>query len=326
MTAGVGGLVVTRSRPSDGGVAQSPDVARVVDALAAADAAEYPDRQPGGARRALPSRAALERLVVELRAVLFPRHFGPFGLAEPDVREFIRQRLHAVLPRLSEQVRLGLLFCCRHGDDGGGCETCAPRAVEATHELVRRLPAIRALLGRDAQAAYDGDPAATSADEAVFCYPGLVAITHHRIAQELYELGVPLIPRLIAEIAHGATGIDIHPGARIGSDFFIDHGTGVVVGETSVIGNRVRLYQGVTLGARSFPTDEQGRSIKGIPRHPIIEDDVTIYAGATILGRITIGRGSSIGGNVWLTRGVPPGSRISQAQARDDLFDGGSGI
>jgi serine O-acetyltransferase len=149
---------------------------------------------------------------------------------------------------------------------------------------------------------------------------------HHRIAHQLHRLGVPLIPRIITEIAHDATGIDIHPAATIGGSFFIDHGTGVVIGETAVIGDRVRLYQGVTLGAKSFPADERGHPIKGGARHPIVEDDVTIYAGATILGRITIGRGSSIGGNVWLTRGVPPRSWVSQAQAQDDLFDGGSGI
>jgi serine O-acetyltransferase len=221
-------------------------------------------------------------------------------------------------------VRRGLLFACAHGDgDVGACER---RAAEVTREFALRLPAVRRLLGSDASAAFDGDPAATSADEAVFCYPGLSAITHHRIAHELYQLGVPLIARMIAELAHSATGIDIHPGARIGGRFFIDHGTGVVIGETCIIGERVRLYQGVTLGAKSFPIDDQGRAIKGRPRHPIVEDEVTIYAGATILGRITIGRGSSIGGNVWLTRTVPPGSFISQAPLRDDLFDGGSGI
>jgi serine O-acetyltransferase len=163
-------------------------------------------------------------------------------------------------------------------------------------------------------------------DEAIFCYPGFNAITHHRIAHELHRLGVPLIPRIISEIAHSETGIDIHPGAGIGGSFFIDHGTGVVIGETAQIGERVRLYQGVTLGAKSFPLDEKGHPIKGIPRHPIVEDDVVVYSGATILGRITIGRGSSIGGNVWITRSVPAGSRITQAQARADTFEGGGGI
>jgi serine O-acetyltransferase len=188
-----------------------------------------------------------------------------------------------------------------------------------------RLPSVRALLETDAWAAFDGDPAARSPDEAVFCYPGMLAILHHRMAHELDVLGVPLIPRMISELAHSATGIDIHPSAQIGSSFFIDHGTGAVIGETCLIGDRVRLYQGVTLGARSFPLDGEGRPIKGVPRHPVVEDDVVIYAGATILGRITIGRGSSIGGNVWVTSSLPPRTHVSQAAFRR-LFDGGAGI
>jgi serine O-acetyltransferase len=166
------------------------------------------------------------------------------------------------------------------------------------------------------EAAYEGDPALKSRDEAIFAYPGLYATTAQRIAHELHVLGVPLIPRIMTEWAHTATGIDIHPGAAIGEKFFIDHGTGVVIGETSIIGARVRIYQGVTLGAKSFPLDEKGNPIKGIDRHPVVEDDVIIYAGATILGRITIGKGSSIGGNVWLTQSVAPGSRITQADSR----------
>jgi len=160
----------------------------------------------------------------------------------------------------------------------------------------------------------------------VFSYPGMMAIIHHRLAHELHGLGVPLVPRMISELAHSTTGIDIHPGAQIGASFFIDHGTGVVIGETCIIGEHVRLYQGVTLGSRTFPADEKGRPIKGIPRHPIVEDDVVIYAGATILGRITIGRGSSIGGNVWVTRSLAPGTHVSQAEFRRDGFDGGAGI
>jgi serine O-acetyltransferase len=163
-------------------------------------------------------------------------------------------------------------------------------------------------------------------DEVLICYPGVKAVMHHRLAHALYELGTPLIARLIAEVAHSATGVDIHPGARIGSSFFIDHGTGVVVGETAIIGDRVRLYQAVTLGSKRFAVDEHGALVKGTPRHPIVEDDVVIYAGATILGRITIGRGSTIGGNVWVTRSVPPGSNITQAQARTEVFDAGAGI
>ena len=298
---------------------------RIVDALADANADFFPGRQRRIGRDVLPSRETLAEIVADLRAVLFPAHFGPAALSEDGMRYYIGQRLDAALLALEEQVRCGLLFTCTHGD-GHDCHVCARRAVEVTREFATRLPGARALLGSDARAAYEGDPAATSTDEAIFCYPGVTAITHHRLAHELYDLGVSLTARIIAEIAHATTGIDIHPGARIGGSFFIDHGTGVVIGETCVIGERVRLYQGVTLGARSFPTDEQGRPIKGIPRHPIVEDDVTIYSGATILGRVTIGRGSSIGGNVWLTRTVPPGSRISQARARDEIFDGGSGI
>ena len=182
------------------------------------------------------------------------------------------------------------------------------------------------MLATDVQAAYEGDPAATSPDEAIFCYPGVLAVTNYRLAHELYAQEVPLIPRMITEHAHSITGIDIHPGATIGEGFFIDHGSGVVIGETSTIGSRVRLYQGVTLGAKSFPLDEDGNPIKGIKRHPIVEDDVIIYSEATILGRVTIGRGSVIGGNVWLTRDVAPDSVVTQAQARLDLFDSGSGI
>jgi serine O-acetyltransferase len=188
------------------------------------------------------------------------------------------------------------------------------------------LPAIRSQLGSDAQAAYEGDPAAKSPDEPVFSYAGMSAITYHRIAHEIHRLGVPLIPRIISELAHSATGIDIHPGAQIGARFFIDHGTGVVIGETCTIGEHVRLYQGVTLGAKSFASDAHGHLAKGIARHPIVEDDVVIYAGATVLGRITIGRGSTVGGNVWLTESVPPGSRVSQARLREELFGDGAGI
>jgi serine O-acetyltransferase len=175
-------------------------------------------------------------------------------------------------------------------------------------------------------AAYEGDPACPTPGEAIFCYPGVYALTSHRIAHELYKLDVPLIPRIISEHAHSETGIDIHPGARIGERFFIDHGTGVVIGETSIIGDRARIYQGVTLGAKSFPLDDQGHPIKGMERHPILEDNVTIYSGATILGRVTIGAGSVIGGNVWLTRSVPPGTRIAQVKAQPERFENGAGI
>ncbi len=270
-------------------------------------------------RRELPSHDALVAIAGRLRAVLFPAHFGPSDLTDEGLEYFVGHTLDATLLALVEQVRRALTYA----DDS------APRHGHAT-EIVRAfassLPRVRALLESDARAAFEGDPAATSIDEAVFCYPGITAITHHRLAHELYRLEVPLIPRILSEIAHVDTGVDIHPGAEIGGSFFIDHGTGVVIGETTRIGERVRLYQGVTLGAKSFPLDEDGHPSKGVARHPIVEDDVVIYAGATVLGRIRIGAGSSIGGNVWLTRSVPPHSRVTQAQARSEAFEGGGGI
>ena len=296
----------------------------VVDALCKANAELQGGRWQRLGRQALPQREVLAQVVADLRGVLFPAHLGASDLSNEGVRYFVGYRLDRALQGLHEQVRRGLRFACENVDLD--CDDYERRAVEATRAFAERLPAIRALLGRDLRAAYEGDPAATSVDEPLFCYPGMTAITHHRIAHELYELQIPLIPRIISELAHSDTGIDIHPGAKIGGSFFIDHGTGVVIGETSVIGERVRIYQGVTLGAKSFPLDADGRPLKGIPRHPIVEDDVVIYAGATILGRVTIGRESSIGGNVWLTKSIPPQSRVSQAQARDTLVEGGSGI
>ncbi len=202
----------------------------------------------------------------------------------------------------------------------------AQPALEITREFAERLPRVRALLESDIHAAYQGDPAARSIEEVRFCYPGITGLTHHRLTHELYLLELPLLARIIAELAHSATGIDIHPGAEIDGSFFIDHGTGVVIGETAKIGRRVRLYQAVTLGAKRFPAAEDGSLVKGTARHPIVEDDVVIYAGATILGRVTIGRGSTVGGNVWLTRDVPPGSNVTQALVRSEAFDDGGGI
>lgn len=310
----------------DGGEESSPwTLGPVVEGLCAENADLLRGRRRKLGQGALPSREAITQIVDDLRAALFPAHFGASDLSDEGIQYYVGHTLDAALVALQEQIRRGFLFACAHGGRGG-CEGCERLAAPATRRFAARLPQVRALLGTDARAAYEGDPAARSPDEALLCYPGLTAMVHHRIAHELYAAGVPLVPRMLSELAHSATGIDIHPGAQIGASFFIDHGTGVVIGETCVIGERVRLYQGVTLGAKSFPTDDEGRPIKGNPRHPIVEDDVIIYAGATILGRITIGRGSSIGGNVWLTHGVPPGSRVSQAQPRQELFDGGSGI
>jgi serine O-acetyltransferase len=312
---------MTRRGPPAGVPGDLP-IDAVVDALAGAN--EEVLRKRELPRRVLPSREEVAAAVGELRAALFPWHFGAADAAEHGLSQYIRRTLEIALARLRGQVLCGLLFECGHGVEQ--CATCAARADEVTTSFASRLPRVRAVLETDAWAAFHGDPAATSPDEALFCYPGIVAVLHHRIAHELHLLGVPLVPRMISELSHGATGIDIHPGAQIGASFFIDHGTGVVIGETTIIGERVRLYQGVTLGARSFPLDDHGRPIKGIARHPIVEDDVVIYAGATILGRITVGRGSTVGGNVWVTSSLPPGTNVTQAQFRHDLFDGGAGI
>jgi serine O-acetyltransferase len=279
---------------------------------------------PNGVLYELPSPDALASIVSDLSAILFPRHFGRPGLTEEGVDFFVGSTLARTLHLLLEQVRRELrLFAETRGETSAERESLA---YEITREFAARLPKVRALLETDIQAAYRGDPAARSLDEVLLCYPGVLAIIRPRLAHELYQLGAPLVARIIAELAHSATGIDIHPGAQIDGSFFIDHGTGVVIGETAIIGQRVRLYQAVTLGAKRFAADETGALVKGNARHPIIEEDVVIYAGARILGRITIGQGSSIGGNVWLTRSVPPGSNITQAQARSDVFVDGSGI
>jgi serine O-acetyltransferase len=199
------------------------------------------------------------------------------------------------------------------------------KAILITTLLIERLPRIREMLATDIEAAYKGDPAATSFGEIIACYPVIRTLCNYRFAHELHELGVPLIPRMITELGHSETGIDIHPGATIGEYFAIDHGTGVVIGETSIIGNHVTLYQGVTLGAKSFKYDADGNMLN-VPRHPIIEDYVTIYSNASVLGRITIGHHSTIGGNIWLTHSVPPNSRILQSKAVDASYEGGLGI
>jgi serine O-acetyltransferase len=271
----------------------------------------------------LPSRKVLVVIADGLRAVLFPNRLGLPDLTDESIDYYVGHMLDITLRELMIQVRRELRFIS--GSDPSD-NSDRERAALITQAFARRLPLVRSLLESDVQAAYEGDPAARSVDEVLVCYPGITAIMHYRLAHELHCLGAPLIARMISEIAHASTGIEIHPGAQIGASFFIDHGTGVVIGETTIIGEHVRLYQAVTLGAKRFPVDEHGALVKGNLRHPIVEDDVVIYAGATILGRITIGRGSTIGGNVWLTRSVPPGSTISQAQTRSEVFEGGAGI
>jgi serine O-acetyltransferase len=282
----------------------------VVEALV--DAATTWTDMPLG-RREFPSRAALAALVEELRALLFPGFFGAAELKAETLRYHLGARMDRVAQGLADQIQRGLMA------SDATCTDCAERAQSLARAFLARLPEVRRLLATDIQAGFEGDPAATSPEEVLFSYPGFLALTNQRLAHELLKLGVPLLPRMITEHAHGITGIDIHPGAEIGERFFIDHGTGVVIGETCVIGRNVRLYQGVTLGAKSFPLDAEGHPIKGVPRHPVVEDDVIIYSNATLLGRITIGRGSAIGGNVWLTRSVPPGSVITQSKEKDGM-------
>jgi serine O-acetyltransferase len=272
----------------------------------------------------LPSRRILIEVVEGLRGVLFPGYFGVSKVSEETLRFHVGATLDHLRPILEEQVEHCLVFVS--SDTAERRAECRAQAFDVVRELFQRLPQVRAVLATDVQAAFDSDPAATSPDEAIFCYPGIIAITCQRLAHELYQLGVPLLPRMITEHAHTLTGIDIHPGAQIGERFFIDHGTGVVIGETCLIGKNVCLFQGVTLGAKSFPKDDSGKPIKGIPRHPIVEDDVTIYGGATILGRVTIGKGSVVGGNVWLTRSVRPHTRVVLPQARAEAFVEGGGI
>ncbi len=257
----------------------------------------------------MPSVAILKQAVNILKGVLFPGYFWAPELSPRTMMYHVGAMIDEVFRLLTDQVKRGFCFSCP-ADETVDCEDCESRARRITSEFIEKLPSIRTLLSQDVHAAYEGDPAAKSPRETIFCYPSINAMTHFRLAHELHLLGVDLIPRIITEAAHSENGIDIHPGATIGERFFMDHGTGIVIGETCEIGRNVRVYQGVTLGAKSFPLDENGNPIKGIPRHPVVEDDVIIYSGATILGRITIGKGAVIGGNMWVTKDVPPGARV----------------
>jgi serine O-acetyltransferase len=259
--------------------------------------------------RPLPSRQAVQEIIEGLKEILYPGYFGRRHFTLDNIAYHIGDRVYRVYRLLAEQVYLSVLHDCRRMQ--GQCTHCGDLAADTAVEFMRRLPRLRQMLEGDVQAAYDGDPAAKSLDEIIFSYPGVEAVTVYRLAHELWDLKVPLLPRIMTEIAHSATGIDIHPGAAIGKHFFIDHGTGVVVGETSRIGDNVRIYHGVTLGAKSVPKGEKVDLIRGAKRHPTIEDDVTIYPGATLLGGETVvGKGSTIGGNVWLTHSVPPNSIV----------------
>lgn len=269
---------------------------------------QYKDGDP------LPSGKSLRRIVELSREILFPGYFGNSTVHRRTINYHIGVNVEELFGLLTEQIQAGLCFGLENTPSDNVIKKIPDRdtAASIAARFISRLPEIRRILATDVEAAYYGDPAATCFGEIICCYPIIRAITNYRIAHELYMLNVPLIPRIITEMAHSETGIDIHPGAQIGHYFTIDHGTGVVIGATCIIGNNVKLYQGVTLGAKSFPLDENGNPIKGIARHPILEDDVIVYSNATILGRITIGKGATIGGNIWVTESVPAGSRIVQ--------------
>ena len=264
----------------------------------------------GGRIRPMPSRDALAGIVADLSAALFPSHYGQSQSGAAAFDGFVCGTLSTALGLLEDQIRLGLTFGDEKATDGFDA-----RALEITRAFAAALPGVRARLVGDLRAALDADPAASSAPEILLGYPGMTALLHHRMAHALHGLGAIFPARLISDVARSLTGIEIHPGAAIGDGFFIDHGTGVVIGETAVVGNRVRLHQGVTLGARHGPV---GASLRGVGRHPILEDDVVVYPNATLLGRITVGRGSVVGGNVCLTASVPPGSRVVQASVPGD--------
>jgi serine O-acetyltransferase len=262
----------------------------------------------------LPSAEKLRGIIELSRAILFPGYFGPSTVNSSNMSYHIGVNLEELYNHLRKQIAAAYCFFDKESD----FDHALKRAEEPAKDFVVQLPELRRLLATDVEAAYNGDPAAESYGEIISCYPVIRALTCYRIAHALHLLDIPLIPRIIGEIAHSETGIDIHPSATIGDHFTIDHGTGVVIGATCVIGNNVKLYQGVTLGAKSFPLDENGNPIKGIPRHPILEDDVIVYSNATILGRITVGKGSIIGGNIWVTEDVPAGSRMVQRKQRNE--------
>ncbi|MDR2476009.1 MAG: serine acetyltransferase [Bacteroidales bacterium] len=253
------------------------------------------------------------KIIIDLaRSILFPGYFSSSHITTQTAMNQIGKHIERLYELLSGQICAGLCFHTVEADYG----ECWDKAQELATRFISGMPDLRRMLETDVVATYNGDPAAESYGEVIYCYPAIRAISNYRIAHELLLLGVPIIPRMITEMAHSETGIDIHPAAKIGKAFTIDHGTGVVIGATAIIGNQVKLYQGVTLGAKSFPLDANGNPIKGIPRHPIIEDDVIIYSNATILGRITIGKGAIIGGNLWVTEDVPPEGRVVQMKAK----------
>jgi serine O-acetyltransferase len=261
----------------------------------------------------LPSKKVVIEVLEDLLTMFFPGYLGKTGITKSNIKYFLGNTLTSVYTRLTGEVDKSLKYICRKIKE---CpeDICQKRAQVVVKELLEKIPEIRSLLSGDIEAAYNGDPAAVSTEEVIISYPCVLAITTYRIAHELYLRGVPLIPRIMSEYIHSQTGIDIHPGAKIGKNFFIDHGTGVVIGETAEIGDNVKIYQGVTLGALSFPKDEKGQIIRGRKRHPTVGNNVVIYSGATLLGAdAVIGDNVVIGGNVWITSHVASGTRITIA-------------
>ncbi|OQY00585.1 MAG: serine acetyltransferase [Bacteroidetes bacterium 4572_117] len=274
--------------------------------------------------RSMPSIDALNEIMSNLRSIIFPGYYGKSRINTENLSYYIGVSIDRTFYLLSEQIARGICFA-QIENETTNCELNDKMARDITVSFFKLLPEIRESLILDVKSTYNGDPAANSYGAIIYSYPGLKATMNYRIASTLLQLKVPLIPRIITEMAHSETGIDINPGAQIGNSFTMDHGTGIVIGETCIIGNFVKLYQGVTLGAKSFPLDKDGNPIKGVARHPIVEDNVVIYAQATILGTITVGEGSVIGGNVWVTNNVAKNSKILQPAARDVSFNNGLG-
>lgn len=291
-------------------MSQANDLSALVDEMVASYRGDRRGQRIN--RRFTPSRDEIIEIIELLLQLFYPGYFGRRDVSDEDLTFHVGVLLSTLREKLARQIEL----CLCHDDEEDGTTVDVPRchhhAMGRTHAFLAQLPTLRAALLKDAQAAYDGDPAARNLDEVIFAYPGLLAVTVYRVAHALYGLGVPLMPRIMTEWAHAATGCDIHPGATVGESFFIDHATGVVVGETSVIGDHVKLYQGVTLGALSIARDSAGRVIRGTKRHPTVEDNVTVYANATVLGGETVlGRGSVVGGSVFLTRSIGDGHKVA---------------
>jgi len=288
----------------------NPHILQTIDELSSPESYNRVYHKPNHGMP-MPSTEALKEIVALLRKIIFPGYFGVDSLNEEIIQHHTGVNIEKLYEVLSEQIKRGLCFDCKTpAPTKSHCAQCKIKAQRIATAFIQELPEIRRILATDVQAAYNGDPAAHSIGEIIFCYPTVKVLLNYRVAHALVKLNVPLLPRIISELAHSETGIDIHPEAQIGEYFCIDHGTGVVIGATSIIGNHVQIYQGVTLGAKNFPLDENGNPIKGVARHPIVKDHVIIYANATILGRITIGEHAVIGGNMWITDDVAEGATV----------------